>query len=59
MLEFFERIFGRDNDKEKSGKVAKDRLQFVLVQDRISLPADRLQEMKKGDYPGNLQICCC
>jgi cell division topological specificity factor len=47
MLEFFDRLFGRDGDRAKSGKIAKDRLQFVLVQDRISLPANKLQEMKQ------------
>ncbi|MEO0565400.1 MAG: cell division topological specificity factor MinE, partial [Chloroflexota bacterium] len=46
MVGFLERLFGRTNEDKGSGKVAKDRLQFVLVQDRIKLPADKLQAMK-------------
>jgi cell division topological specificity factor len=49
MVGFLERLFGKktpDDTVVKSGKLAKDRLQFVLVQDRIKLPADRLQAMK-------------
>jgi cell division topological specificity factor len=50
MVGIFERLFGRQNNTEtasNSGKIAKDRLQFVLVQDRIQLPADRLQAMQR------------
>lgn len=48
MLDFFDRIFGRDGSANRgSGKVAKDRLQFVLVQDRIKLPPDQMQAMKR------------
>lgn len=49
MVGFFERLFGRHNSAQGAsgtGKMAKDRLQFVLVQDRIHLPADQLQAMK-------------
>lgn len=51
MVGFFERLFGRNNGSETkptgSGKLAKDRLQFVLVQDRINLPSEKMQAMKK------------
>lgn len=51
MVGFFDRLFGRNTTESSSGsgsgKVAKDRLQFVLVQDRINLPADQLQAMKR------------
>lgn len=47
MANFFDRLLGRTSDpKDGSGKIAKDRLQFVLVQDRINMPAERLQAMK-------------
>ncbi|MEL6271794.1 MAG: cell division topological specificity factor MinE, partial [Chloroflexota bacterium] len=41
------RLFGKSDQNDKSGKLAKDRLQFVLVQDRINLPADKMQRMQK------------
>ena len=47
MVSLFERLFGRSNQADKSGKMAKDRLQFVLVQDRINLPAEKMQQMQK------------
>lgn len=46
MIGLFERLFGRSN-QPKTGKLAKDRLQFVLVQDRIDLPNDQMQEMQR------------
>lgn len=46
MPDFLDRLFGRTPQK-KSGSVAKDRLQFVLVHDRINLPPERMDAMKK------------
>ena len=45
MSGFFERLLGRTNTKG-SGTTAKERLQFILVHDRINLPPERLQAMK-------------
>lgn len=45
MTSLFERIFGRS--RESSASLAKERLQFVLVHDRVNLPPDKLQEMKQ------------
>jgi cell division topological specificity factor len=45
MSGFFERIFGRG--KLHSATTAKERLQFVLVHDRINLPPERLKAMKQ------------
>ncbi|HVU12106.1 MAG TPA: cell division topological specificity factor MinE [Phototrophicaceae bacterium] len=46
MPEFLDRILGRTPTK-KSGSMAKERLQFVLVHDRINLPPDKLEAMKQ------------
>ncbi len=46
MPEFLDRLFGRTAHK-KSGSLAKERLQFVLVHDRINLPPERMDAMKK------------
>jgi cell division topological specificity factor len=46
MPEFIDRILGREPAK-KTGTVAKERLQFILVHDRINLPPERMEEMKK------------
>ena len=46
MPEFLDRLFGRTTTK-KSGSLAKERLQFVLVHDRINLPPERMDAMKK------------
>ncbi len=44
---FFDRMLGRGRTTQaKSALVAKERLQFVLVHDRIDLPPERLSEMK-------------
>lgn len=43
-MNFFDRFFG--NASNKSGTIAKERLQFVLVQDRIKLPPDILDQMR-------------
>ena len=45
MTSLFKRLFGRN--KRGSGATAKDRLRFVLQHDRINLPAERAEEMKK------------
>ncbi len=46
MPEFLDRIFRREPAK-KTGMVAKERLQFILVHDRINLPPERMEAMKK------------
>ena len=46
MASFLDRVFGRPAAKG-SGTMAKERLQFVLVHDRINLPPERLEEMKQ------------
>ncbi|MEQ8673564.1 MAG: cell division topological specificity factor MinE [Aggregatilineales bacterium] len=45
MTGFFDRMLGRG--KEPTASKAKERLQFVLVHDRINLPPERLKEMKE------------
>lgn len=45
MAGFFDRMFGRPNKSGSSSK-AKERLQFILVHDRINLPPERMEEMK-------------
>lgn len=42
---FFERMLGRPS--KGSGSTAKQRLQFVLVHDRINLPPEQLELMKQ------------
>ncbi len=34
-------------DRERSGEIAKQRLQLVLIQDRLDLPADQMEAMKQ------------
>jgi cell division topological specificity factor len=46
MPEFLDRLFGRAPAK-KTGTMAKERLQFILVHDRINLPPERMEAMKK------------
>lgn len=46
MANFLERIFGRNNNKG-SGAEARDRLQFILVHDRISISPELLRAMKQ------------
>lgn len=46
MVSFFERMLGRGPSKG-SGSKAKERLQFILVHDRINLPPERLEAMKQ------------
>lgn len=45
---FIDRMLGRndDNGKKGSSATAKDRLQFVLVHDRINLPPELMREMQ-------------
>lgn len=46
---FWERLFGRRRSQPQgtgSAKSARERLQFVLLHDRISLPPDQMQAMK-------------
>lgn len=45
MQDFLGRLFGRSS--KGSGSLAKERLQFVLIHDRINLPPERMEEMKK------------
>ena len=45
MTSFFDRMLGRNT--KGSSSTAKDRLQFVLVHDRINLPPERMREMKE------------
>lgn len=45
MTSLLNRLFGRP--RLGSGKTAKDRLRFVLQHDRINLPPERLEEMKR------------
>ncbi len=44
MSNFFDRMLGRS--RESSASTAKQRLQFVLVHDRINLPPEKLAAMK-------------
>lgn len=46
MSSFFDRMLGRTSPKG-SGSTAKERLQFVLVHDRINLPPEQLNAMKQ------------
>jgi cell division topological specificity factor len=46
MAGFLDRVFGR-TPKQRTGATAKERLQFILVHDRINLPPESLEQMKK------------
>lgn len=46
MTSFFDRFLGRSKNVG-SGSKAKERLQFILVHDRIHLPPERLEAMKQ------------
>lgn len=46
MNSLLERLFGRGN-ASGSAKVAKERLQFVLVHDRLDLSPEKLREMEE------------
>jgi cell division topological specificity factor len=43
---FLDRVLGRTPTK-KSGTTAKERLEFILVHDRINLPPERMEAMKQ------------
>lgn len=45
MNRLVDRFFGRNT--QSSAKVAKERLQFVLVHDRLDLGPEKLQEMEQ------------
>lgn len=45
MPRFLDRMLGRTQPR-KTGSMAKERLQFILVHDRINLPPERMQAMK-------------
>ena len=45
MTNLLSRLFGRA--RKGSGATAKDRLRFVLQHDRINLPPERMDEMKR------------
>ena len=45
MNNLLSRLFGRA--RKGSGATAKDRLRFVLQHDRINLPPERMEEMKR------------
>jgi cell division topological specificity factor len=45
MSGFFDRMRGRSSSKNSSS-VAKERLQFILVHDRINLPPERMEALK-------------
>jgi cell division topological specificity factor len=45
MASFFDRMFGRN--RQGSGATAKDRLRFVLQYDRINIPPEKMEEMKR------------
>lgn len=45
MNSLLDRLMGRSST-QSSAKIAKDRLQFVLVHDRLDLSPEKLQEMK-------------
>lgn len=46
MSGIIDRLLGRSSAKG-SGAIAKERLQFILVHDRINLPPERLEAMKE------------
>ncbi len=46
MSGLLDRMLGRSRDNSSANR-AKERLQFVLVHDRINLPPERLKEMKE------------
>lgn len=44
----FDRMLGRTPESAKSSSdTAKERLQFVLIHDRINLPPERMEAMKR------------
>lgn len=47
MQDFLQRLFGRGNIARGSASLAKERLQFVLIHDRINLPPEQMEQMKR------------
>ncbi|MBE2269088.1 MAG: cell division topological specificity factor MinE [Anaerolinea sp.] len=49
MPNLFDRVFGRSSPpaNKKSGSMAKERLQFVLIHDRINLPPEKMEALKR------------
>ncbi len=45
MQDFLGRLFGRTS--KGTGNLAKERLQFVLIHDRINIPPEKMEEMKR------------
>lgn len=45
MASFLDRLFRRT--RQGTGAIARDRLRFVLQHDRINLPPERMEEMKR------------
>ncbi|HUS17998.1 MAG TPA: cell division topological specificity factor MinE [Chloroflexia bacterium] len=45
-VEFLNNLFGRRN-RVPSGSLAKQRLQFVLVQDRVKLPPEVMEAIRE------------
>lgn len=43
-MNVFQRLLGRREPKSRD--IAKDRLQLVLVQDRVNLPPDKMDQLK-------------
>ncbi|MDX2138552.1 MAG: cell division topological specificity factor MinE [Chloroflexota bacterium] len=46
MANIWERLFGRGEDANGTGKQAKSRLQFVLLHDRMAIAPEKMEEMK-------------
>jgi cell division topological specificity factor len=46
MASIWERLFGRGDEVNGSGKQAKSRLQFVLLHDRMAIAPEKMEEMK-------------
>ncbi len=44
-MSFFERLFGKQEKPAKT--IARDRLRMVLIQDRASIPAPLMEEMRR------------
>ncbi len=47
MQDFLLRLFGRGGAAKGSASLAKERLQFVLIHDRINLPPETMEQMKR------------
>ena len=50
MLDFLRWLLNQrelSKDQERTGETARQRLQLVLIQDRLDLPADKMEAMKQ------------